>query len=196
VEGLSGPLKCGVLPAVRGPAPGKLILLPTPQLLTRRPHLLPLLSPSQRRPPHQHVPGCDARDTAEGGLRRHDHLAGPGAEGKALEPITEGWATGVTARAAAARLSATSSQDRRLQSQLPKGLWPETLPAHALPTLTATFPATLGQVDAINQLGAQGNVFERLAASIAPEIYGMRDVKKVGACLGVGTWGLGGWGLQ
>jgi DNA replicative helicase MCM subunit Mcm2 (Cdc46/Mcm family) len=52
-------------------------------------------------------------------------------------------------------------------------------------------PSPRGQVDAINQLGAQGNVFERLAASIAPEIYGMRDVKKVGG--GVGGGWVGGW---
>jgi hypothetical protein len=35
------------------------------------------------------------------------------------------------------------------------------------------------QYQAIADLGAQGQVFERLAASIAPEIYGHRDVKKV-----------------
>ena len=44
--------------------------------------------------------------------------------------------------------------------------WPPCIHAHS-------------QVDAINALGAQGNVFERLAASIAPEIFGMREVKKV-----------------
>lgn len=42
----------------------------------------------------------------------------------------------------------------------------------------ADLAITQAQVDEINALGAEGNVFERLAASIAPEIYGMRDVKK------------------
>ncbi|KIZ01252.1 Protein PROLIFERA [Monoraphidium neglectum] len=42
----------------------------------------------------------------------------------------------------------------------------------------ADLAITQEQVEAINALGAQGNVFERLAASIAPEIYGMREVKK------------------
>ncbi|GBF93305.1 DNA replication licensing factor MCM7 [Raphidocelis subcapitata] len=42
----------------------------------------------------------------------------------------------------------------------------------------ADMTITQDQIDAINALGAQGNVFERLAASIAPEIYGMREVKK------------------
>jgi DNA replicative helicase MCM subunit Mcm2 (Cdc46/Mcm family) len=52
---------------------------------------------------------------------------------------------------------------------------------------------TQEQVDAINALGAQGNVFERLAASIAPEIYGMREVKKVGGgCCSCGATRLGG----
>ena len=36
-------------------------------------------------------------------------------------------------------------------------------------------------VAAIEELGRQGGLFERLAASIAPEIFGMLDVKKVGA---------------
>jgi hypothetical protein len=34
-------------------------------------------------------------------------------------------------------------------------------------------------VAAIEELGRQGGLFERLAASIAPEIYGMLEVKKV-----------------
>jgi hypothetical protein len=34
-------------------------------------------------------------------------------------------------------------------------------------------------VAAIEELGRQGGLFERLAASIAPEIFGMLDVKKV-----------------
>jgi len=34
-------------------------------------------------------------------------------------------------------------------------------------------------VAAIEGLGRQGGLFERLAASIAPEIYGMLEVKKV-----------------
>jgi DNA replicative helicase MCM subunit Mcm2 (Cdc46/Mcm family) len=34
-------------------------------------------------------------------------------------------------------------------------------------------------VAAIEELGRQGGLFERLAASIAPEIYGMLDIKKV-----------------
>jgi DNA replication licensing factor MCM7 len=42
----------------------------------------------------------------------------------------------------------------------------------------ADLTITQDQIDAINALGARGNVFERLAASIAPEIYGMREVKK------------------
>ena len=45
----------------------------------------------------------------------------------------------------------------------------------------ASFGAPVWQVDAINTLGAEGNVFERLAASIAPEIFGMREVKKASA---------------
>jgi DNA replicative helicase MCM subunit Mcm2 (Cdc46/Mcm family) len=32
----------------------------------------------------------------------------------------------------------------------------------------------------VEQLGAEGHLFDRLAASIAPEIYGMLEVKKVG----------------
>jgi len=57
----------------------------------------------------------------------------------------------------------------------------------------ADMAITQDQVDAINALGAQGNVFERLAASIAPEIFGMREVKKVcAACVVVdGTGRLG-----
>lgn len=39
-------------------------------------------------------------------------------------------------------------------------------------------------VAAIEELGRQGGLFERLAASIAPEIFGMLDVKKVGAFAG------------
>lgn len=35
-------------------------------------------------------------------------------------------------------------------------------------------------VRAIEELGKQGGLFDRLAASIAPEIYGMLEVKKVG----------------
>lgn len=38
-------------------------------------------------------------------------------------------------------------------------------------------------VAAIEELGRQGGLFERLAASIAPEIFGMLDVKKVGSLL-------------
>jgi hypothetical protein len=38
-------------------------------------------------------------------------------------------------------------------------------------------------VAAIEELGRQGGLFERLAASIAPEIFGMLDVKKVRLCL-------------
>jgi len=34
-------------------------------------------------------------------------------------------------------------------------------------------------VAAIEEMGRQGGLFERLAASIAPEIYGMLEVKKV-----------------
>jgi DNA replicative helicase MCM subunit Mcm2 (Cdc46/Mcm family) len=37
-------------------------------------------------------------------------------------------------------------------------------------------------VAAIEELGRQGGLFERLAASIAPEIYGMLEVKKVRGC--------------
>ena len=40
--------------------------------------------------------------------------------------------------------------------------------------------ATQEMVDEVERLGEEGNVFDRLAASIAPEIYGMLDVKKVG----------------
>jgi DNA replication licensing factor MCM7 len=39
---------------------------------------------------------------------------------------------------------------------------------------------TQEMVDEVERLGEEGNVFDRLAASIAPEIYGMLDVKKVG----------------
>jgi hypothetical protein len=48
-------------------------------------------------------------------------------------------------------------------------------------------------VAAIEELGRQGGLFERLAASIAPEIFGMLDVKKVRLALyykyaAHGTW--------
>lgn len=58
----------------------------------------------------------------------------------------------------------------------------------------ADMAITQEQVDAINALGAQGNVFERLAASIAPEIFGMRDVKKVCSQGGPAGWGALSWG--
>jgi DNA replication licensing factor MCM7 len=43
----------------------------------------------------------------------------------------------------------------------------------------ADYAVTAEHVRAIEQLGREGGVFDRLAASIAPEIFGMRDVKKV-----------------
>lgn len=52
-------------------------------------------------------------------------------------------------------------------------------------TVTAAVPlynivqVTDEDVAAIEELGRQGGLFERLAASIAPEIFGMLDVKKV-----------------
>lgn len=41
---------------------------------------------------------------------------------------------------------------------------------------------------AIEELGRQGGLFERLAASIAPEIFGMLEVKKVRVCVCVSGW--------
>jgi DNA replication licensing factor MCM7 len=43
----------------------------------------------------------------------------------------------------------------------------------------ADYSVTQEHVAAIEQLGREGGVFDRLAASIAPEIFGHRDVKKV-----------------
>jgi len=43
----------------------------------------------------------------------------------------------------------------------------------------ADYAVTPEHVAAIERLGREGGVFDRLAASIAPEIFGMRDVKKV-----------------
>jgi DNA replicative helicase MCM subunit Mcm2 (Cdc46/Mcm family) len=48
-----------------------------------------------------------------------------------------------------------------------------------LPLLLLLSQVSDEDVAAIEELGRQGSLFERLAASIAPEIYGMLEVKKV-----------------
>ncbi len=44
----------------------------------------------------------------------------------------------------------------------------------------SAFELSPSEVAAIEALGEQGDVYGRLARSIAPEIFGMEDVKKVG----------------
>lgn len=51
----------------------------------------------------------------------------------------------------------------------------------------SAFELSPAEVAAIEALGEQGDVYGRLARSIAPEIFGMEDVKKVGIAPGGAT---------
>ena len=48
---------------------------------------------------------------------------------------------------------------------------------------SSTVPITSDEEELFRRLAASANIYERIARSIAPSIYGFEDIKKAAACL-------------